>query len=103
MNTSENNKYFLVKLGNLFYAGGHPSVSNQNKILTFHFVSYEEAATPFGYKDVASGIADQIGGVVVEKELTESKLEFLSFVRDFHHKKMVNYGGRKLLPTNLLI
>lgn len=100
---AEKKKVYLVKLGNLFYAGGHPSVENKNKILTFHFVSYEEAATPFGYRDVATGIADQVGGKVIEKKLSASKLESLSFIREFHHSKMVNYGGIKLLPTNLLI
>ena len=103
MKELEVKKIFLVKLGNLFYAGGHPYIKDISKIMTFHFVSYEEAATIFGYRDVANKIAEQVGGKVITKEITESTLDFLLYCQDYHHEKMVNYGGKKLLPVNNLI
>lgn len=96
---------YFVKVGNLFYAGGHNSVEGNQKVFTYHFVTEKELvlAVPLGYKDVAHGIAEKIGGEIIEKCIAVSNLKRLDMLREKHRRRAVEYRGKKLLPANFLI
>ena len=87
----EKKKYWIIKLGNLFYAGGSPSSINRKEIMNFRFVRHEEAAAKFTYGDVAEAVAKQIGGITREKEVTQEMYDFLDFMEESYHKKPISH------------
>jgi hypothetical protein len=62
--------YRLVKLGELFYAGGLHRIPYDDTSFSFEFVKDEEVAFLFIDKDLAKRIAKKCGGVVIDKDIT---------------------------------
>jgi hypothetical protein len=61
---------WLVKLGELFYAGGLHRIPYDDTSFSFEFVKDEEVAFLFIDKDLAKRIAKKCGGVVIDKDIT---------------------------------
>ncbi|PRT27747.1 hypothetical protein [Bacillus wiedmannii] len=61
---------WLVKLGELFYAGGLHRIPYDETSFSFEFVKDEEVAFLFIDKDLAKRIAKKCGGVVIDKDIT---------------------------------
>lgn len=61
---------WLVKLGELFYAGGLHRIPYDETSFSFEFVKDEEVAFLFIDKDIAKRIAKKCGGVVIDKDIT---------------------------------
>lgn len=61
-------KYWIVKVGNLFYVSGLPRVSEDNKDTKgYDFSNNENVAFPILIEDCAKDMAKEMGGVVIEK------------------------------------
>ncbi len=66
---AENSKYWIVKLGKLYYSCGLSRVSQvYSDAVSFEMTTEEMVAWPFKHVEIAVGIAEEIGGVVIEKE-----------------------------------
>ncbi|HEF1903615.1 hypothetical protein COJ67_29685 [Bacillus thuringiensis] len=61
---------WLVKLGELFYAGGLHRIPYDETSFSFEFVKDEEVAFLFIDKDLAKRIAKKCGGGVIDKDIT---------------------------------
>ncbi|MFB7121414.1 hypothetical protein [Bacillus tropicus] len=61
---------WLVKLGELFYAGGLHRIPYDETSFSFEFVKDEEVAFLFIDRDLAKRIAKKCGGVVIDKDIT---------------------------------
>lgn len=70
MDRSSNLKYWLVELGDLYYAGGLKRISPLKDAFSLEFVSDESLAFPFIEEVFASNIAAKCSGLVIEREMT---------------------------------
>lgn len=62
-------KYWIVKLGKLYYSCGLSRVSPEySEAMSFEMTTEEMVAWPFKHVETAVGIAEEIGGIVIEKE-----------------------------------
>ncbi|MED4068758.1 hypothetical protein [Priestia megaterium] len=69
--------YYIVLLGNMFYAGGlarKKPVDLEDEVFSHEYVSNEELAFPILSREAADRIASQCGGVVVPKEAEMNEL-----------------------------
>jgi hypothetical protein len=57
--------YWLVNLGNMYYAGGLLRKSENESSFSFEFVNEEVYAFPFLEENAAINVAKQCGGIVV--------------------------------------
>ncbi|PGQ88172.1 hypothetical protein [Priestia megaterium] len=71
-------KYYLIKLGNLYYAGGLARTCSIKKAASYELVNQESLAKPITYKGTAERIAKEIGGLLITKNGTA--LGFLNLV-----------------------
>ena len=77
MDENQLTTYYIVLLGNMFYAGGlarKKPVDLEDEVFSHEYVSHEELAFPILSKEAADRIAAQCGGVVVPKEATMDEL-----------------------------
>ncbi|KXI79567.1 hypothetical protein PDR89_14640 [Bacillus cereus group sp. Bc002] len=72
----------LVKLGELFYAGGLHRIPYDD----YEFVKDEEVAFLFIDKDIAERIAKKCGGVVINKEITSHEYTQLTIKHECYIK-----------------
>lgn len=62
-------KYWLVKVGNLFYAGGlRRRLSENDNAKSYEFTTEEEVAFVILFEDGANEIANLVGGTIVPRE-----------------------------------
>ncbi len=65
----EQPKYWIVKLGKLYYARGLSQLSQEYpEAASFEMTNEEMVAWPFKHVEIAVIIAEEIGGVVVDQE-----------------------------------
>ncbi|OBZ15947.1 hypothetical protein A8L34_28115 [Bacillus sp. FJAT-27264] len=76
-------KYWLVQLGNLYYAGGLPRMGPTDDSFSHEFTNDESVAFPFGFEFAANKIADKCGGTVVPRS---TSLKEFSDLEDEHKK-----------------
>lgn len=61
-------KYWIIKVGNLFYVCGLPRMSEDNENTKgYDFSNNENTAFPILIEDVAKDMAKEMGGIVIEK------------------------------------
>lgn len=77
MDESAKFQYWMVQLGNLYYAGGLARKSPEIDAFSFEFVSDASLAFPFIAEVFANKIAAQCGGVVVILEATPEEYSAL--------------------------
>ncbi|MEW9093971.1 MAG: hypothetical protein AB2417_02715 [Clostridiaceae bacterium] len=66
----ESIKYWVIKIGNLFYVSGLPRKSEDNKDTKgYDFSNNENVAFPILIEDDAKDMAKEMGGIVVEKSV----------------------------------
>ena len=87
----------LVKLGELFYAGGLHRIPYDETSFSYEFVKDEEVAFLFIDKDIAERIAKKCGGVVINKEITSHEYTQLTIKHECYIKKRkrLGFGTRK--------
>ncbi len=83
---------YLVKLGELFYAGGLHRVPYDETSFSYEFVKDEEVAFLFIDKDIAERIAKKCGGVVINKEITSHEYTQLTIKHECYIKKRKKIG-----------
>lgn len=76
----------LVKLGELFYAGGLHRIPYDETSFSYEFVKDEEVAFLFIDKDLAKRIAKKCGGVVINKEITSQEYTQLTIKHECYIK-----------------
>lgn len=65
----ERSKYWIVKLGKLYYTCGlSRQAQDYTDAISFEMTSEEMVAWPFRHVEIAVSIAEEIGGIVIEKE-----------------------------------
>ncbi|MFF2884717.1 hypothetical protein [Bacillus toyonensis] len=69
--------YWLVNLGNMYYAGGLLRKKEDESTFSYEFVNDETYAFPFLEKHGAMRIAEKCGGTVVDLTATSEELTIL--------------------------
>lgn len=69
--------YWLVNLGNMYYAGGLLREKEDESSFSYEFVNNETYAFPFLEEHGAMRIAEKCGGIVVDRTATSVELTIL--------------------------
>ncbi|MGA4465921.1 hypothetical protein ACPA2L_25275 [Bacillus bombysepticus] len=69
--------YWLVNLGNMYYAGGLLRKREYTSTFSYEFVNDEAYAFPFLEEHGAIQVAEQCGGIVVDRTATVKELAIL--------------------------
>ncbi|EEL25646.1 hypothetical protein bcere0018_53620 [Bacillus cereus Rock1-15] len=69
--------YWLVNLGNMYYAGGLLRKREIESSFSYEFVNDEVYAFPFLEEQDAINVAKQCGGIVVDRAATSEELTVL--------------------------
>lgn len=69
--------YWLVNLGNMYYAGGLLREKEDESSFSYEFVNNETYAFPFLEEHGAMRIAEKCGGIVVDRTATSGELTIL--------------------------
>lgn len=65
----ERSKYWIVKLGKLYYSCGLSRLSQEySDAASYEMTTEEMVAWPFRHVETAVSIAEEIGGIVIAKE-----------------------------------
>ncbi|WP_270545604.1 hypothetical protein [Clostridium butyricum] len=81
-------EYWLVKVGNLYYAGGlDRNFPEDEEAKSFEFTTLEDVAFMILEEDIANNVAKLVGGIVVPKENT---LEEANKLLIMHEKYIVS-------------
>lgn len=76
-------KYYLVQVGELYYAGGiYRNLSENEVAKSFEFTTSEDVAFILLAEDTANKVAKVVGGIVVPKENTVEEVGKLQTIHD---------------------
>ncbi|MDV6039940.1 hypothetical protein N7X28_26235 [Bacillus sp. SM-B1] len=90
---------WLVKLGELFYAGGLHRIPYDETSFSFEFVKDEEVAFLFIDRDLAKQIAKKCGGVVIDKDITSHEYTQLTIK---HERYIASEKNWRLEQENVI-
>lgn len=97
-------EYWLVKLGNLFYAGGilRKLPENENA-KSYEFNTEEETAFVLFFEDGAKEIAENVGGVVIKREKSYEEVANLreKFDKYMESKKELEADALKTITEEI--
>ena len=90
-------RYWIVKLGKLYYASGLPRLSKEHEdIGGYDFVNKEDIAFPIVIKESAERIANEVGGVVIEKEDTLKNAMKIHEKNEFYTKSADDWYEKQI-------
>ncbi|MDN8593187.1 hypothetical protein Q0V21_31140 [Paenibacillus sp. 11B] len=78
MDQNNDYQYWVVQLGQLYYAGGLGRTSQIVDSFSYEFVSHESLAFPFILDVAATHIAESCGGTILSRHATLKEYSVLS-------------------------
>ncbi|MGX5622217.1 hypothetical protein ACWKS7_27135 [Bacillus cereus] len=90
-------KYWLVNLGNMYYAGGLLRKTDDDSTFSYEFVNDETYGCPILEEHGAIWIAKKCGGIVVERVATSEELTIL----EDKNERFINSESKARLKQEL--